>query len=403
MPDREAIVIVKPGREQPLRDGRPWLYKGAVQRLRGYREPGQPCRFVSRGGEQLGRGYCNAGSLILGRVVDREHPFSAGLVRLRLEQAVLRRARWELGDGGVLGGTSGAATDAYRLVNGEGDGLPGLVVDRYGPGVVLQILTAGMERIRKQVLDALRELLAPAFVVERSDTAARAAEGLAPRVEVAAGRVPDPLTIREDGLRHEVDLTGGHKTGLYLDQRENRRLVRRLAGGASLLNGFCYTGGFSVSALAGGARQAVGVDTSRRALARARRNLELNDLAAHAGDLVREDMFRFLRPGRELYDLVVLDPPKFARRREELDRALQGYRELNRLALAVLAPGGLLLTFSCSGLVGPGPFQQAVQDAAAAAGRRLDVLQRLQAGPDHPWPLGQPGGDYLKGLLVQAD
>ena len=403
MPDREAIVIVKPGREQPLRDGRPWLYKGAVQRLRGYREPGQPCRFVSTRGEQLGHGYCNADSLILGRLVDREHPFSPVLVRRRLELAVLRRARWGLGDGGALAGTTGAGTDAYRLVNGEGDGLPGLVVDRYGPGLAVQLLTAGMERIRDAVLAALDELLAPAFVVERSDTAARAAEGLPPRRQVVAGTVPDPLVVHEDGLRYRADVTGGHKTGLYLDQRENRRLLRRLAEGASVLNGFCYTGGFSVAALAGGARRAVGVDTSRPALAAARANLELNGLGAHRADLVREDMFRFLRPGRERYDVVVLDPPKFARRREEVDRALEGYRELNRLAVAALAPGGLLLTFSCSGLVGAGPFQQAVQEGAVAAGRRLDVLQRLQAGPDHPWPLGQPGGDYLKGLLAQAD
>lgn len=403
MSQREVIVILRPGRDQPLRDGRPWIYKGAVQRLRGYSEPGQPCRFVTTGGEVLGHGFCNADSLILGRFVDRERPFGPGLVRGRLEAALLRRARWGLGDGGVLSGTTGAMTDAYRLVNGEGDGLPGLVVDRYGPGIAVQFLAAGMERIREAILDALRELLAPAFIVERSDTAAREEEGLPPAAGVLQGTPPEPLLVREGGLEYEVSLLVGHKTGLYLDQRENRRLLRRLADGASVLDGFCYSGGFALAAAAGGARRVVAVDTSRTALALARRNLERNGHARLAGDVLREDMFRFLRPGRERYDLIVLDPPKFARRRAELDRALEGYRELNRLALTALAPGGMMLTFSCSGLVGAGPFQRAVQEAAVEAGRRLDVLQRLQAGPDHPWPLGQPGGDYLKGLLVQAD
>ncbi len=415
---RLARVVLREGREGPLLDGHPWVYKGAVQRLAGYERPGDPCEIVAADGRRLGHGYCNPASRILARVVGRrEGPLRPQLLRQRLADAVRWRAEQGLGRPGdpqsgraPLGEPADpddpddpdGATDAYRLVNSEGDRLPGLVVDRYGDGICLQLLTAGMERWREQLLAILGDLLAPAFVFERSDTPGRQEEGLETRTGLLAGELPEPLVVRELGLQFAVDPVQGHKTGFYLDQRENRLLAGLLAEGRRVLNAFCYTGAFSVHALAGGASEVISVDTSHEAVRLARENLARNGFAGAADLVRREDVFRTLRPGRQRYDLIVLDPPKFARGRAELEAASRGYRELNRLALEHLAPGGLLFTFSCSQAMGILPFQQQVQAAAAEAGREVQVLRRLGAGPDHPWQLPHREGEYLKGLLLRV-
>jgi 23S rRNA (cytosine1962-C5)-methyltransferase len=409
---RLAQVILKEGREGPLLDGHPWVFKGAVQRLSGFERPGDPCEIVAADGRRLGYGTCNPEARILARLVSRrEGPLRPQLLRQRLTDAVRWRAEQGLGDScdlqtgrAPLGEPADPddATDAYRLVNSEGDRLPGLVVDRYGQGICLQLLTAGMERWREEILATLDDLLAPAFVFERSDTPGRQEEGLEPRSGLLTGALPEPLVVRELGLQFIVDPARGHKTGFYLDQRENRLLAGLLAEGRCVLNAFCYTGAFSVHALAGGATEVISVDSSHEAVRLARENLARNGFAQAADMVRRENVFRILRPGRQRYDMIVLDPPKFAHGRAEVEAASRGYRELNRLALGHLAPGGLLFTFSCSQAMGILPFQQQVQAAAAEAGRETQVLRRLGAGPDHPWQLPHREGEYLKGLLLRV-
>lgn len=389
-----ARAVLKPGREKPVLGGHPWIFSGAVERLDGYNEPGDSCEVLDAAGRRLGFGYLNTRSQIVCRLVGAEPP-GPELWARRLEAALDLRAR--LG----LPAAAPAATDAYRLVNAEGDFLPGLVIDRYGDGLCLQITTAGMERWRDELVALLRERLAPAFVYERSDAPLRREEGLPPRTGLLAGELPEPLVVREAGLEFAVDLARGHKTGLYLDQRENRLLAGGLARGAAVLNCFCYTGGFSVHAAAGGARKVVSVDLAREAVELARGNLARNGFAAAAAAVERADIFQRLRQEKGEYDLVVLDPPKFAKRESEVEGAARGYRDINRLALERLAPGGCLLTFSCSQAFSLLLFQQTVLEAAKETGREVQVVRRLGAAADHPFNACHREGDYLKGLLLR--
>jgi len=395
-----CTVVVKPGREDAEPGRHPWIFKGSIARVMGYQAPGDPCAFTTQDGAALGWGYVNTRSLLAGRIVSLGGPVTRRLLRDRLGEAVAARAALGLGDGGPLGAGGEERTDCYRLVNSEGDGLPGLIVDRYGTGLVLQFLTAGAERWRHDVIDALAAHLAPTFLYERSDSRTRTDEGLEAARGLLSGALTDPVLVRENGLVYETSPEAGHKTGLYLDQRENRALVGTLARDRRVLNCFAYTGGFSMAAAAGGAENVVSVDASKSACAAAERNLRRNGFPEAAGLVQREDVFRFLRPGRDRYDLVILDPPKFARSQRELDGAERGYREINRLGVDKLAPGGLLLTFSCSQAMNLLRFQQTVQESVLAAGRRARVLRRLSAGPDHPWLLGHREGEYLKGLLL---
>ena len=389
---RLARAILRPGREKPVLGGHPWIFSGSIERLEGYRLPGDPCEILSAAGERLGFGYLNANSQIVCRVVSRDEPPGPRLWAARLDAAFALRARLAPGDEG---------TDAWRLVNSEGDFLPGLIVDRYGSGLCVQFLTAGMERSRSQLLEMLRERLAPGFVYERSDSPLRGEEGLAPAVGLLSGALPSPLVIREGGLEFTIDPARGHKTGFYLDQRDNRRLAGQLSRGVPVLNCFCYTGGFSVHAAAGGGAPVVSVDLSRDAVELARANLERNGFADASARCVRADVFHHLRADRSRYGLIVLDPPKFARREGEVADAARGYHDINRLALERLSPGGHLLTFSCSQAVNLILFQQIVFEAAKEARQELQVLGRLGAGADHPFNACHREGEYLKGLWLR--
>ncbi len=388
-----ARAMLRPGREKPVLGGHPWVFSGALERVEGYRAAGDPCQVFAADGRSLGFGYLNAQSQIVCRLVACDEPPGPALWAKRLEQALAARARLDLAAGD---------TDAYRIVNSEGDFLPGLVVDAYGPGLVVQFLSAGMERWRAQILALLTERLSPAFIYERSDSPLRREEGLAPVTGLLAGELPTPLVAREAGREFEVDVVAGHKTGLYLDQRDNRLLAGRLARGASVLNCFCYTGGFSVHAAAGGGRPVVSVDFSRQAIAAARTNLERNGQAAAAALCERADVFQYLRGDKQTWGLIVLDPPKFARREGEVTGALRGYRDINRLAIERLAPGGHLLTFSCSQAVNIIAFQQVVFEAAKEMKREMQVLGRLGAAPDHPFNAAHREGEYLKGLWLRC-
>jgi 23S rRNA (cytosine1962-C5)-methyltransferase len=294
-------------------------------------------------------------------------------------------------------------SDAWRLVNGEGDVLPGVIVDRYGDFLVCQLLTAGADGMRAWLVDALGALLAPRGIFERSEGNVRTAEGLARTTGVLAGEEPPAeLTIVESGRRYLVDIRGGQKTGFFLDQRPNRDLVAALAAGRRVLNLFAYTGAFSVAAAKGGATHVTSVESSGAALAQAEAMWRVNELDAQSATFVRADVFAYLREDASSVDLVILDPPPFARRRADRDRALAGYKEINLQALKRCAPGALLMTFSCSQHVDAAAFGDVLAAAAADAGRPCQVLARLGPGFDHPQALAHPEGRYLKGMLLRV-
>ncbi len=296
-----------------------------------------------------------------------------------------------------------AAVNAYRLVNGEGDRLPGLVVDKYDDVLVVQVATLGMEKLKGVVLDWLQMTIKPRTVYEKSTLPSRAEEGLDQYEGVLAGELLDRVRIREDGLEFWVDLLRSQKTGFFLDQRESRRLVRAVARGRRVLNAFAYTGAFSVCALKGGAVAVDTVDTSEPALLLAEENFELNALPANAGAFFVADVFDFLRDEGPDYDFVILDPPAFARRKSDVIPACRGYKDINRLALRKAAPGGFVLTFSCSYFVDEPLFRKVVFEAAAEAGRRVRIVQRHHQAYDHPVNVFHPETEYLKGFLLYVD
>jgi 23S rRNA (cytosine1962-C5)-methyltransferase len=303
--------------------------------------------------------------------------------------------------------TREAAGGALRLVHGEADGLPGFIVDRYADTLVAQVLSAGIERWRDLLADALVEQTGCARIYERSDADVRELEGLPVRTGVMRGDAPAvPLEIVEHGLRYAVDVLGGQKTGFYLDQRDNRHRIRELSAGREVLNCFCYTGGFSMAALAGGATSVVSVDSSGPALELARRNAQANGFEASRTEWIEADIFRYLRDARSQgrsFDLIVLDPPKFAPTEKHSPAAARAYKDINLNALKLLRPGGMLATFSCSGGVSADLFQKIVAGAAADAGASATILDRFHASPDHPVLLEFPEGEYLKGLLLRRN
>ncbi len=384
-------VFLKKGRDGPVRGGNPWIFSQAIARV----EPpslaaGDGVEIRDAGANLLGVGYYNPNTTIAVRLLG----FGAGLVP---EQIVERR----LSDAMRLRSQIiGADTNCYRLVNGDGDGLSGAVIDRYGDVVVIQFLTSGADRMRSEILSALERVVAPRAIIERSQGAVRRQEGLPDRAGLLAGELVAETVVMENGIKVAVDLEQGQKTGYFLDQRKNRLTVRRLAQNARVLDICCYTGGFLLAALAGGATSAVGVDTSARALGWARRNLELNGYQTSACALVRAPAARYLAAASERFDLVVLDPPPLARSMKDAAHAGRLYVELNMLAMRVLAPGGHLMTFSCSAHFRGEDFIRAVCTAQSRAQRHFRMLARLGPGPDHPVLLGHPEGEYLTGLLL---
>ncbi len=298
--------------------------------------------------------------------------------------------------------------EGLRLLHGESDGLPGVIADRYGDTIVLQLTSAGADKWRQALVRALQRATGCARVYERSDSDVRRLEGLLPAAGWLLGEAsPSPLSIVENGVRMRVDIVAGHKTGFYLDQRDNRLLTRLLASGRRTLNCFCYSGGFSLQALAGGASQVLSIDSSAPALATAVENLALNpQLDASLAEWREADVFdelRLLKSRGERFDLIILDPPKFAPSAAHAERAARAYRDINVFGFRLLTAGGLLMTYSCSGGISRQHFREIVADAAVAAGRQARILRHLAAPADHPVGLGFSEGDYLKGLLCQAD
>ena len=388
-------LVVRAGREKSLHRRHPWIYSGAIERVDGAPGSGDTVDVRAHDGAFLAKAAYSPSSQIRARVWSfAPDTIDAAWFARRVRAAV--EARADMLD---------AAHTACRLVHGESDGLPGVVADRYGDTIVVQLTSAGAEAWRGAIVDALLAATGASTAVERSDADVRTLEGLAPRVGVVAGALAGPVGILEDGIFHRVDVLGGQKTGFYLDQRDNRRRVRALARGRAVLNAFCYTGGFTLAALAGGARETVSIDSSADALSLARSNLAANPgLAGGAASWREADVFAELRRLRDegrRFGLVILDPPKFAPTAAHAARAARAYKDINLLAFKLLEPGGLLATYSCSGGVSAELFQKIVAGAALDARADAAIVGRFAASADHPVALAFPEGDYLKGLLVR--
>ena len=397
-----AELVLKPGKERSLLRRHPWVYDTAIGRVKGSPASGETVAVRSHDGKWLAWAAYSPSSTLRARCwsfVEADR-IDASWLAARVREAVARRA------------PLAAASDALRLVFGEADGLPGLIADRYAGQLVVQFQAAGVEAHREALLDALVAATGCADVFDRSDSAGRNREGLPAAFGVARGAEPPPrIAIREHGRRSWVDVRAGHKTGYYIDQRDNRELAAGLAARARVqlgrrvaaLNCFCYTGGFSV-ALAAGADDVLSVDSSAEALALARENWQLNGLPEAAGQWQAANVFEALRALRaegRSFDLIVLDPPKFAASHHHIERAARAYKDINLSALRLLAPGGYLLSFSCSGAIGIELFQKIVAGAVIDAGAEAQLLRRLAAGEDHPLRMTHPEGEYLKGLLLQ--
>jgi 23S rRNA (cytosine1962-C5)-methyltransferase len=395
------VVRLKAGREKALLRGHPWIYSGAVGdteiRESGF-TPGNTVKIEDASGEFLAWGAYSPESQIRIRVWSRNMSdvIDKNFLYNRLSRAIELRK-------GIIEPSS---TSAYRLVHAESDGLPGFIVDRYGDILVLQCLSCGAEFWRNTLATSLVEITGCERIYERSDAEVRSLEGLSPRRgPIIGGDEFDHLIIREEELKYFVDIRKGHKTGFYLDQRINRSLVRKLAAGKMVLDCFSYTGGFSVSALHGGAEKVVSVESSTEALELHRKNLELNSCSKDLNQLVQGDVFNVLRTLRDKgdrFDLIILDPPKFAPTAAHVQRAARGYKDINLLALKLLDSNGLLITFSCSGGIDEALFQKILAGAALDADVDAKILSRLQPGPDHPVALNFPEGSYLKGFLIQV-
>lgn len=395
-----AQLILMPGKERSAMKRHPWLFAGSVGRLEGRARPGDTVEVLADNLRPLGRAAYSPASQIRARfwTFDADEAVDDAFFKRRIAAAVARRqALPEL-----------RGQDGLRLIHAESDGLPGVIADQYGDTVVVQLTSAGADKWRKAIVAGLVKATGCARIYERSDSDVRGLEGLEPTTGWLHGEpLAGGLSIAENGVRLAVDVVGGHKTGFYLDQRENRAWLRSVAAGKDVLNCFCYTGGFSLQALAGDAASVLSIDSSGPALAQARANLALNpQLPAERAEWLEADVFQALRDFRKAgrtFDLIVLDPPKFAPSAAHAERAARAYKDINLLGFRLLRPGGLLMTYSCSGGVGLELFQKIVASAAQDAGRDARIVRRLAGDADHPVALNFPEGEYLKGLLVQVD
>ena len=390
------MLRLKPGRDKSLRQRHPWIFSGAIGPVDESLERGDTVDVHTADGAFIARAAFSPESQIRARVwtFDAHEAVDAAFIARRVARAVAARA--PMLDRRHTG---------CRLIHGESDGLPGVIADRYADTIVLQLSSAGAERWRDAIVAALVDATGAACVYERSDAEVRKLEGMPPRAGVAQGKLPEIVTFLEDGIVYRVDVVGGQKTGFYLDQRDNRAAVRTMAASREVLNVFSYSGAFALAALAGGAARVVSIDSSDAALALGRENLARNpQLPADRTEWREADAFAELRKMRDRgagFDLIVLDPPKFAPTLAHAERASRAYKDVNLWALKLLRPGGLLATFSCSGGIDAALFRKIVAGAALDAGADAAVIGHFGASADHPVSLPFPEGDYLKGLLIR--
>ncbi len=392
----DSIVLNK-GREKSMLRHHPWIFSGAIKSIQGNPKLGSTVDILSDNGTWYGRASYSPHSQISARIWTfdpKENP-SYDFFKKKIEKSCQNRKP-----------SISTSTDAYRLVYAESDYLPGLIVDHYPSYLVCQFLTAGTEFWKKEITQALSDLFPQYNIFERSDADIREKEGLTPTTGVLHGNMPpDFLEIRENNCRFLVDIQKGHKTGFYLDQRDNRFLLSQYSQDKSVVNCFCYSGGFGISALKGNASHVTQIDSSASILDLAKKNAELNQIDDSKTEYIEGDAFQILRKYRDqnqFFDIIILDPPKFVESNSQLDNACRGYKDINLLAFKLLKPKGLLFTFSCSGLMPLDLFQKVVADAALDAHKDAQIIERLTQGSDHPTALHFPEGTYLKGFMCQV-
>lgn len=393
----QPCILLKAGREKSLLRRHPWIFSGAIERVDGAPVSGDTLPVRDGAGNFLAWAACNPDSQITARVWSwrEDEVIDAGFFRIKISNSMAARRELKLADN----------SSGMRLIHAESDGLPGLIVDRYGDVLVMQVGSAGPERWRDTIADILQELCKPVCIYERSDSDSRGLEGLELRNGVLRGTLPDSVEVIENGLHFMVDVAAGQKTGFYLDQRDNRALTETLARDKDVLNCFCYTGGFSLYALRGGAKSVLSIDASGEALRIAAENLTRNGLDESRAEWQEADVFQALRTLRDQnrkFDLIILDPPKFAPTAAFAEKAARGYKDINLLAFKLLRPGGLLFTYSCSGGISEDLFQKIVAGAALDAGVDAQIMHHLHASADHPVLLSFPEGAYLKGLVLRV-
>ena len=395
-------IIMRRGREESIRRFHPWIFSGGVFKAEGVIKEGDVVEVCSSNGERLGFGHYQIGSITVRMLTFGEEDFTPAFWKEKIEAAYKLRLSLGITDG---------TTNAYRLVHGEGDSLPGLIIDMYDNSAVIQAHTVGMFLSRGVIVDSLKEIFGSKLklVYDKSASTAPFKAGLDLADGYLYGSVPENQTILENGIRFSVDWEGGQKTGFFLDQRDNRQLVRNYSKGKRVLNLFCYTGGFSLYALAGGAKSVDSVDSSQKAMDLLEKNLELNREASlfpkdTPHNSFSTDAIEFLKNSKsDIYDLIIVDPPAFAKHRDALSNALRAYQRLNAAAIEKVAPGGIIFTYSCSQVVDKTSFAQAIFSAAAQTGRNVRILHRLTQPADHPVNIYHPEGEYLKGLVLYVD
>jgi 23S rRNA (cytosine1962-C5)-methyltransferase len=390
-------LYLKKGREKsPLRR-HPWIFSGAVDRIEGNVINGQPVRVYSSDGNFLGIAGISFHSQIRARIwTFDDRSINAAFFKEKIQSAISRRQA-----SGILD-----QTNAYRMINSEADQIPGLIIDHYSGVLVIQFQSAGIEFFREEIKEAISNIMKPNVIFERSDTDARQKEGLEKATGLWSGNIGDlKVKIMEHGIQYMVDIVEGHKTGFYLDQRDNRKIVSEHSENREVLNCFSYSGGFGLSALAGGAKKVTNIDSSAAVLVLAAENARLNGFAKERIKNITGDVFKELRSYRDAgktFDMIILDPPKFIESASQLMKGARGYKDINLLAIKLIRPGGLLFTFSCSGHMVPELFRKIVSDAAIDAGRDVQLIKTLQQATDHPVLMNFPESFYLKGLMCQV-
>ena len=387
-------LIIKQERTRPVAGCHPWVFSGAFTSIPDGIKPGTPVNLQSEKGEFLAKGYFNSYSQIAVRLwgYDKDEEVNEGFFIRRIERAYYIRKRF----------VESHDTNAYRLINGESDLLPGLVADKYADHLAVQFHTRGIEAWKNEIVAALEKVLMPKGIYERSDMEARGIEELDKTKGLLGGEIPELITIKENGLKFLVDIKGGQKTGFFLDQRDKRRALIKYADNAFLLNTFCYTGGFSAYALAGGARQVVSIDSSEPALALAKENIKLNGFDVTRCEFICGDVKNYLRNEKKTFDVIILDPPAFIKDRKKKKDGLTGYRGINGAALKILIPDGILLTCSCSAHLRFDEFRYLLSEAGLRAGRVLTFLETYTHGIDHLQLVPFLEGEYLKCFFISA-
>jgi len=388
-------VFLKKTSDSFIKRKHPWIFSGAIEKVEGNPSNGETVQIFTSNKTLVGSGSYSPSSQIRIRVwsFDPEEKIDRDFFRRKISLAQSLREK-------II---DGSKTNSYRIINAESDGLPGLIVDRYSDFLVVQFLSAGAEINKKLIIEILDDIFKPVGIFERSDVEVRTKEGLQPTQGLLIGTAPDDLIeVLENGFKFLVDIKSSHKTGFYLDQRDNRALVTEFAKGKNVLNCFSYTGGFSVYALAAGAEKVTQIESSSSALEIANKNIELNGLNISNNENINDDVFKVLRKFRDerkTFDLIILDPPKFAESASQIQKASRGYKDINLLAIKLLNSGGVLFTFSCSGHISQELFQQIVAGAALDSGREVKIIRQLTQSADHPISLNFPEGLYLKGLV----